>query len=351
MFHTKILVLDGSKEDTFKIEEAGRVIKEGGLVAFPTETVYGLGANALDSNAIKRIFKAKGRPSDNPLIVHIHSIDQVYALTNCVSEEILKVMGIFWPGPITFVLPKSDLIPKEVTAGLSTVGIRMPDHEIALSLLKAAGVPIAAPSANTSGRPSPTAAKHVIEDLMGKVDIIIDGGTSKVGLESTVIDLTLPKPAILRPGGITPGQLETVLGEVHFLSAFENFEKHSMMPKSPGMKYTHYAPKAELVLVTGSEGDLQNKIQKLALDYTLNGIAVGIMGTDKNMHYYSEYEAYSMGDVNQPESIAKNLFSILRKFDNTGVGVILAEGVSSEGLGLAIMNRLCKAAGYNIIKA
>lgn len=343
--HTEILVLDGSQNDINKIQKAGKIIREGGLVAFPTETVYGLGANALDVQAVKGIFKAKGRPSDNPLIVHIYKMEQVNELTHGVTDDTKKVMKKFWPGPITFVLPKSQLIPKNVTAGLSTVGLRMPDNKIALELLKAAQVPIAAPSANISGKPSPTTAQHVIDDLYGKVDIIIDGGDSTVGVESTVIDMTLPKPAILRPGGITPEKLEKAIGEIYFASVFENVEEDSFKPKAPGMKYKHYSPKAEVIVVTGE--NLIEKILKLAEEHSQKGISVGIMCTEKNMDSFSKYRTFCMGNDKRPIEIAQGLFNTLRRFDSTDVDIIIAEGILDEGIGLAIMNRLCKAAGYN----
>ena len=351
MIDTKILKLDGSPEDGLKIQYAAKVLKEGGTVAFPTETVYGIGANALDKNAIAKIFSAKGRPSDNPLIVHVADINDLKKLTRNVDAEVFILMEKFWPGPISFVLPKSDIIPLEITAGLDTVAIRMPSHNIALELIKMAGIPIAAPSANTSGKPSPTNAQHVIDDLYGKVDVIIDGGNCQVGLESTVVDVTNIPPVILRPGGVTKEQLAEAFGEILIKNLYTNDDEVNI-PKAPGMKYRHYSPKAGIVVVLGDDDSLvSEKVLELAMENVKMGKKIGIMGTEKNIKNYKDYRAFSMGDINSPKEIAENLFRILREFDNTDVDLIIAEGIKTEGIGAAVMNRLCKAAGYNLVYA
>ena len=348
MIETKVLRMDGSHDDINKIEFAAKVLREGGTVAFPTETVYGLGANALDGIAVSKIFEAKGRPSDNPLIVHIAEIEDVGRLAASVSESDVELMKKFWPGPISFVLPKSELIPVEVSAGLDTVGLRMPKHSLALQLIKAAGVPIAAPSANTSGRPSPTDVEHVIEDLIGKIDVIIDGGNCSVGLESTVLDLTQSPAAILRPGGVTKEELIECLGEIA-IKATHISDEDAIVPKSPGMKYRHYSPNAKLTVVVGDSNEIVcTKVIELALENQKMGRKIGIMGTDYNMLNYKDFISYSLGKPQNPEEIAENLFKVLRKFDDTDVDLIIAESINTEGIGEAVMNRLCKAAGYNL---
>lgn len=330
------------------IQEAGRVLREGGLVAFPTETVYGLGANALDSAAVSRIFAAKGRPSDNPLIVHISDTGQVLDVADDITVPAQRVMEIFWPGPLTVVLPKKAGVPGEVTAGLDTVAVRMPDHEVARRIIRNAGVPIAAPSANISGKPSPTSAIHVLNDLEDKVDMIVDGGPCKVGLESTVLDLTCEPPVLLRPGGVAREQLEGVLGHVEIDPVLIN-DNENITPRSPGMKYTHYSPEADVIVVTGNDKLVPSKIKEIIEEYRSQGHRIGVLASTENAGLYEGYEVYTLGSRRELESIARNLFHGLRFLDDKKVDTILAEGYPRKGMGVAIMNRLAKAAGNNII--
>ncbi len=322
-----------------KIEMAANVIKKGGVVAFPTETVYGLGANAFDENAVRKIFELKGRPIDNPLIVHICKKRDIYRLAKDVPKIAKKLIARFWPGPLTLVLKKSEIIPDIVTAGLDTVAIRMPSHRVALKLIEYSNVPIAAPSANKSGRPSATSAKHVIEDFDEKVDCIIDAGESTIGLESTVLDLTETPPIILRPGAITREMLERVIGDVRV-------ETYSERPKSPGMKYRHYAPNATLILLEGDVKSLEGKIRKEIEKYKDKKIAAVIFKeSELNIKGVDIIRLCSKNDF---ETIAKNLFKILRELDEANYDVILFEGVEDRGMGFAIMNRLRKAASIII---
>ncbi|AMM53412.1 L-threonylcarbamoyladenylate synthase [Pyrococcus kukulkanii] len=325
-----------------KLKVAARLIREGKLVAFPTETVYGLGADALNERAVKRIFEAKGRPADNPLIVHIADFSQVYELAREVPEEAEMLARKFWPGPLTIVLPKKDVVPKVTTGGLDTVAIRMPAHEIALRLIELSERPIAAPSANISGKPSPTSAEHVIDDFYGKIECIIDGGETKIGVESTVIDLTEWPPVLLRPGGLPLEEIEKVIGEVRIHPAV--YGKRVDLAKAPGMKYRHYAPNAEVIVVEGSREKVEEKIRELIGEFKRKGKRVGVIGSGR----YNADEFFFLG--NTVEDVARNLFKALRHMDRAGVDVVLAEGVEEKGLGLAVMNRLRKAAGYRIIR-
>lgn len=351
---TEIIKLDPNNIDITRIDYAADVLKAGGLVAFPTETVYGLGADATNEKAVKDIFKAKGRPSDNPLIVHISHKSDVNRLVTKVPEEALRLMDTFWPGPITLVMDKSRIIPYVITAGLDTVAIRMPSHPVALCLIERCGLPLAAPSANTSGKPSPTDARHVIDDLYGKVDVIIDAGRCDVGLESTVLDITGSPPVILRPGGVTYEQLLDLLGEVGIDPALTSKDLKNITPKSPGIKYKHYAPKAELIIFKGDVDKVSCEITKRFQELSLRGTSVGILATDQTKELYKTLcagaEIISSGDRDKPETIASSLFRTLRKFDEKEVKVILAEAIDNYGIGLAVMNRLNKAAGYNIVK-
>ena len=348
---TEILKLDKNNIEADKLGYAAEVLKGGGLVAFPTETVYGLGANALDERAVKSIFTAKGRPSDNPLIVHIADMSEIKRLTSSIPIDVPNLMERFWPGPLTLVFKKSDIVPSIITAGLDTVAVRMPLHPIALALIKESGLPIAAPSANTSGKPSPTTAKHVIDDLLGRVHVIIDGGEADVGLESTVLDLTAQPRVVLRPGGVTPDQLKEVLGEVIIDPALVCSEMQDITPRSPGMKYTHYSPKAEVLVVEGELSAVVKKIQDLIGVNKDKGLSVGVLATAQTRENYRDVEIISMGSRENPDIIAANLFRALRDFDETNVDIILAEAIDNSGIGLAVMNRLNKAAGHNVIKA
>jgi L-threonylcarbamoyladenylate synthase len=359
---TEIIKVDMSAQDWDKqLDYAAQVLKSGGLVAFPTETVYGLGANALDQNAVKGIYKAKGRPSDNPLIVHIANTDSVRELTDSIPFVAPVLMEAFWPGPLTLVMPRSKKISDIITAGLDTVAIRMPSHPIAAELIRKAGIPVAAPSANSSGRPSPTLAKHVIEDLKGKVDVIIDGGISNVGVESTVLDITVTPPMILRPGGVTLEQLRSVLGAVCWdpasvdVNAGASSEASLPAPRSPGMKYKHYSPKAALLLLQGDPERVAAEVSKRAELYHREGTSVGILNTDETASLYEPSlhtycKIMSLGSRENPETLASNLFRCLREFDEKKVEMIMAETPDVNGIGQAVMNRLLKAAGGNIIK-
>ena len=347
---TEILKIEIENIDIKKIEYAAKVLQMGGVVAFPTETVYGLGANALDVKAVEKVFRAKGRPTDNPLILHITDQGSIDKLVLSIPSKAKTLMDKFWPGPLTILFEKSKLIPDIITAGLQTVGLRVPSHPIALALIQEAGIPIAAPSANTSGRPSPTAVSHVMDDLYGKVDIIIDGGCARVGVESTVLDMTIDPPMILRPGGISFEELTAVIGDVAMDKSLRNKNLEGLAPRAPGMKYTHYSPKADIIVVEGEILKVVEKIKALAKGCKADNIAVGILSTEQTSAFYNGTPTISVGDRQNPRTIASNLFKALRDFDNIGVKLILAEAISDQGIGLAIMNRLEKASGYNIIR-
>ncbi|WP_026486378.1 L-threonylcarbamoyladenylate synthase [Caldanaerobius polysaccharolyticus] len=347
---TKVFHVTREHPENDALRQAARFILEGGIVAFPTETVYGLGANALNPHAVKKIFQAKGRPQDNPLIVHISDFDEVYKYAELVPDKAKILMERFWPGPMTLVLKKKDIIPDVITAGLDSVGIRMPDHPVARAFIKACGVPIAAPSANISGKPSPTRAEHVFEDLNGKIDAIIDGGPCDVGLESTVIDVTGRIPFILRPGGVTREQIEDVIGEVAIDPAVKgDAGRRDFKPKAPGMKYKHYSPEAEVYIVKGKVEDVVDEINRLAEKDLSEGKKVGIMATAQTYKMYKYGNVMLVGDRKDTLSIAHNLFDALREFDRERMDIIYAEAVDEKGLGFAIMNRLIKAAGYKIL--
>ncbi|MBP3338618.1 MAG: threonylcarbamoyl-AMP synthase [Lachnospiraceae bacterium] len=339
-------------ENDILMKEAGDIIKEGGLVAFPTETVYGLGANALDTDAAKKIYEAKGRPSDNPLIAHIADKEQVYVLAKNVSEEAEKLMEKFWPGPLTLIFEKQDIVPSGVTGGLNTVAIRMPDNQIALKLIRSAGVPIAAPSANSSGRPSPTLAGHVMEDMDGRIDMVIDGGQVDIGIESTIVDMSGEKPMILRPGFITKPMLEEVVGEV-LVDKITVIKDKSQLeadyrPKAPGMKYRHYAPKAEFIMFEGDISKVVEHINELSKLNMEKGLKTGVIATDETISKYENAMVVSIGSRTIRETVAKNLYKVLRDFDSMEVDIIYGETFYDDELGAAIMNRLIKAAGYRI---
>ena len=341
---------DINKPDQTIIEKAANILKKGGLVAFPTETVYGLGANGLDAVACKKIYEAKGRPSDNPLILHIADFEDLNRIVAYVPEEAKVVMEKFWPGPITLVFPKAECVPKEITGGFDTVAVRFPSNEIARSIIRASGLPIAAPSANSSGKPSPTRASHVEFDLKGKIDMIVDGGATDVGLESTILDVSGKEPMILRPGAITHEMLEQVLEKVLLDPAVMSKPDKDLKPKAPGMKYTHYSPKARVILVKGEMNKVIEKINLLIKEDIDKGLKVGVMATDQTKDCYSLGEVLSVGDRENPETIGANLFKILRNFDYIGAEVVYSEVFDEKGEGMAIMNRLNKAAGYNYIE-
>jgi len=347
--YTKIIKIDENNIDKNLIGEAVRIIKNGGLVAFPTETVYGLGANGLDEEAVKKIFIAKGRPQDNPLILHVYSTDQVEDLVEEIPPVAKLCMDKFWPGPLTIILKKSPKVPDIISAGLDTVAIRMPENKIALEIIRLSNTPIAAPSANTSGKPSPTSARHVIEDLMGRIDMIVDGGDTGIGLESTVLDLSTDIPMILRPGGVTKEDLSKTIPNITIDSSIIK-EDEKLIPKSPGQKYRHYAPKAEMFVFSGQVDSIVEAIIVNTEKYTKEGKRVGIICTDETKNFYKEGVIISMGSRKNKETIARNLFNTLRTFDHLDVDIILAEGVDLSNLGIAIMNRMMKAASGKIIK-
>ncbi|TCS78035.1 L-threonylcarbamoyladenylate synthase [Tepidibacillus fermentans] len=330
------------------VMEIGDRLRKGEVIAFPTETVYGLGANALDSNAVRKIFEAKGRPSDNPLIVHIASFEQLNELVTHIDEKSKQLMARFWPGPLTIIFPSKGKISELVTS-LPTVAIRMPDHPIALAIIRAAQVPIAAPSANRSGKPSPTKAEHVWSDLHGRIDGIVDGGNTGYGVESTVIDVSGDEPVILRPGGVTIEQLEEVIGEVEIDPALVH---KGEKPKAPGMKYTHYAPDAEMWLVQGEEEKVIQEINRIVKEKSLEGRRVGVLTTKDHQDRISEtaYKVLAYGNKDDLTPFAANVYDALRQFDKDKIDFILAEAFPETGIGLAIMNRLKKAAGGNILK-
>jgi L-threonylcarbamoyladenylate synthase len=349
---TIVFKVDPENPEEGKISVAAEAIRRGGIVAFPTETVYGLGVDALNQEVVKRMYEVKGRPPDNPTIVHIAEFNDVYKLAVDVPKVAEELMRRFWPGPLTIVLKASKIVPRVTTGGLETVGIRMPKHKVALALIRASKTPIAAPSANIAGKPSPTTAQHVIQDFYGSIDVILDAGPTKIGVESTVLDLTTKPPQILRPGGITYEELKEVLGEVIVHEAAKDKGNTQLIEaRSPGMKYRHYAPKAELIVVEGETNIIVEEIKKLIDEYSKMGKKVGVMATDETIENYRAGIVKSVGSRSNLSTIARNLFRILREFDDEGVEIILAEGVPEEGLGLAIMNRLRKASGYKIIHA
>lgn len=344
---TRIIKLNEKKFKIDEIKIAVDIIKKGGLVAFPTETVYGLGANALNAKAVEKVYDVKGRPKDNPSIVHIADKKDVYRLTSEISDNAERLMKKFWPGPLTLVFKKSKIVPNVTTAGLDTIAIRMPDNKIALALIRESKAPIAAPSANLAGKPSPTSAEHVIHDLYGKIDVIIDAGKTRIGVESTVLDLTSDSPILLRPGGTTLEELKKFLGKIKIHPVVKGGEKiGKIIVKSPGMKYKHYAPEAELIVIEGKTRMIRKKIRELVNEYKIEGKKVGIMTASK-YDYNADVIKFVGKDL---KTIAKNLFKTFREFDMEKVDVILAESVKTSGMGLAIMNRLKKASGYNIIK-
>ena len=328
--------------------KAGQIIRQGGLVAFPTETVYGLGANGLDETASAKIYAAKGRPSDNPLIVHIARLSDLERIAEQIPDSARKLADAFWPGPLTMIFRKSPKVPYGTTGGLDTVAVRMPDHPIALALIEAGGGYIAAPSANTSGRPSPTRAAHVAEDLQGKIDMILDGGDVGIGLESTIVDLTEEKPVILRPGYINQKMLEDVIGPVEMDRGL-TADDPNVHPKAPGMKYRHYAPKASLTIVEGPAGAVMDKIRLLARQEEERGGRVGIIATDETAASYPVGIVKSVGTRTDELSISSHLYGILREFDQLQVTRIYSEAFETPMLGQAIMNRLMKAAGHQVI--
>ena len=373
----KIETIIAYGDDEAAIAQASDILRKGGLVAFPTETVYGLGADALNADASAKIYAAKGRPSDNPLIVHIADTGAVYELASNVPQKAVMLMEAFWPGPLTIILNKKKIVPDGTTGGLDTVAIRMPSHPVAMKLIKESGVYIAAPSANTSGRPSPTLAEHVIEDMNGRIDMILDGGAVGIGIESTIVDLTGETPTILRPGYITKKMLEDIIGEVMIDKAIIEPEPN-LRPKAPGMKYTHYAPKGEVTIVEYEPADMKedyqfsaidvktenaiddeiktnnqkviDKINALVAEKNAQGFKTAVIATKDNAPYYKCDSVLIVGEADKGVTISANLYAILRKCDTIGAEYIYSEALNQNELSGAIMNRLLKAAGHRVIK-
>lgn len=336
--------------DMDALKEAGEILKKGGLVGFPTETVYGLGGNALDPEASKKIYAAKGRPSDNPLIVHICEWEDIYKIVKEVPEAAKKLAERYWPGPMTIILNKSDIVPYETTGGLDTVAVRFPSNRIAREMIRQAGGYVAAPSANTSGRPSPTLARHVIEDLGDRIDMIIDGGPVNIGLESTIVDFTDGTPSILRPGFLNREMLEQVLGQVRIDPGLKG-DDPNVHPKAPGMKYRHYAPRADLAIVEGEPEKVYEKIRSLVREKLDRGYKVGVICTEESRDQYPDGDVRIVGERSDDLTIAQHLFEILRDFDDDKVDYIYSESFHTKRIGSAIMNRLIKAAGHEVIQA
>ncbi len=347
---TIISTIDKNNIDDSVILSAGQILKKGGLVAFPTETVYGLGANALDEEAAKKTYAAKGRPSDNPLIVHIATLKDLEAIVSEIPDITEKIANRFWPGPLTMIFKKSEIVPYGTTGGLDTVAVRMPSDQIARSLILAAGGYVSAPSANTSGRPSPTTAQHVKDDLDGKIEMILDGGSVDIGLESTILDMTVTPPMILRPGAITADMLEEEIGEVAVDQTLLD-SSSTQRPKAPGMKYRHYAPDAKLTIVEGTLKEEILAIRQLAYEAYLQGRQVGIIATNESEQYYTHGIVKNIGTRENEKTIARNLYSVLRDFNEEDISEIYSESFAVQGIGNAIMNRLEKAAGHIRIQA
>lgn len=346
---TLIKKINRDNIDPAVIKEAGELIRKGELVAFPTETVYGLGADALQAQASRKIYAAKGRPSDNPLIIHIADMKDLEKIVKQVPEKAVKLAEKFWPGPLTMIMEKSGAVPYETTGGLETVAVRMPSHPAALALIRESGGFIAAPSANTSGRPSPTLAEHVYEDLNGKIPMILDGGPVGIGLESTIVDLSEDTPMILRPGYITKKMLEEVIGQVKDDPGLGEAGP-GVRPKAPGMKYRHYAPKADLTIISGKSEKVIKEINRLTNEQTRQGKKVGVIATDETADAYIGACVKSIGSRMDEDAIGRHLYGILREFDELGTDCIYSESFQTPRIGQAIMNRLLKAAGHHVIE-
>ncbi|MCD8089579.1 MAG: threonylcarbamoyl-AMP synthase [Clostridiales bacterium] len=339
-----------ASNDVFK--KAAEIIKGGGLVAFPTETVYGLGANALDRTAVKKIYEAKGRPSDNPLIVHISSLPELKTAAKEISPKAEKLIDAFWPGPLTIIFKKNDIIPFETSGGLDTIAVRFPENPAARYFIRSCGLPIAAPSANTSGRPSPTSAKHVLSDLNGKIDMIIDGGSAKFGLESTIVSTVGDEITLLRPGSVTTGMLESVVGKIKIDKTILVKPDENLRPLAPGMKYKHYSPLCNITIVKGDRDKVIKAMAELAERAGEKGEKTGIITTAEDRAFFENrgFELLSLGRETSPETIGAGLLRVLRTCDDLHLSSAFIKAFPEEGIGLAIMNRLKKAAGYNIIE-
>lgn len=343
---TVVAKADLENEKVF--QAAAEILKQDGLVAFPTETVYGLGGDALKADAASKIYSAKGRPSDNPLIVHIAETDSVYQLAADVPEQAKKLMEAFWPGPLTIIFKKKKIVPDTTTGGLDTVAIRMPSHPAALKLIKDSGVYIAAPSANLSGRPSPTTAAHVMQDMQGRIDMILDGGAVGIGIESTIVDVTGDRPTILRPGFISAQMIKDILGDVTIDPAIACMDKN-LRPKAPGMKYTHYAPKGQLTIVEGSREKVADEIERLVAEKKKAGYKTAVLADTDNVGLYSCENVFDAGSKKNEITVSAGLYAILRSCDDIGADYIYSESFEECDMGYAIMNRLIKAAGHRVI--
>lgn len=353
---TEVIKIDRNHIDLSAVKYCGEVLRQGGLVCFPTETVYGLGANAYSAEAVGKIYQAKGRPADNPLIVHISNCKMLSLVTDCTGSQravLDQLAEKFWPGPLTVIASRDDAVPPNVSCGLESVGIRFPSHPIARALIEAASVPVAAPSANLSGKPSPTRASHVIEDMMGRVDVIIDGGNCDVGVESTVFDISGEKMSILRPGAVTLEQILSVVKCADELNWMSHADTDTIeKPRSPGLKYKHYAPKASVTIYDGERNNVAQKINAEIKLRKNSGFSVGVLATDESICYYKEVGivVLSLGSIQDSMQQASNLFHCLRRFDDLGIDVVLAEALPRGGAGDAVMNRLYRAAGGNIVE-
>jgi len=344
-------ITDNREKNISIIRKAADIISCGGLVAFPTETVYGLGGDAFDKEAAGKIYAAKGRPSDNPLIVHIAEYEDIRKIVSEVPEYAERLAKCFWPGPMTMILNKSDAVPHETTGGLETVAVRFPSDPIAQAFIKAAGGYVAAPSANISGRPSPTIAKYVIQDMDGRIDMIIDGGENEIGLESTIVDLTIDPPQVLRPGFITNGMLSEALGITVETDRALIAADSDVKPRAPGMKYRHYAPKGDLTIVEGERDAVVKEIERLLKKDRIDGLRTGVIASEETVSEYDADVVKSSGRAGDQKTAGHRLYAILRSFDDENVVRIYSESFESDGFGAAIMNRLLKAAGHKLIKA
>lgn len=345
---TKVVTVDKEKPDLQVMRMAGEILRKGGLVAFPTETVYGLGGDGLNAGSSKKIYAAKGRPSDNPLIIHIADLESLEKIVKSVPPKAKLLAEKFWPGPLTMIFSKSSRVPYETTGGLESVAVRMPSHSVALAIIREGGGYIAAPSANTSGRPSPTRAEHVCEDLTGKIDMIVDGGAVGIGLESTIVDFTEEVPVILRPGYINQEMIQEVIGPVRMDRGLLITEE-KVRPKAPGMKYRHYAPKAQLTIVQGSSSQVTAYINAQCEKAVREGKKPGVIAADETVSAYRGAVVKGIGARNDEEEIARNLFAVLREFDEEDTDILFSESFDTPRMGQAIMNRLLKAAGHHII--
>lgn len=347
---TKVVTIHPNQVDVAEMKEAAALIARGELVAFPTETVYGLGGDALRPEAAKKIYEAKGRPSDNPLIVHISEYADLQRIAKEIPPQAKALSDAFWPGPLTMIVKKKDTVPDTTTGGMDTVAVRMPNHPVALALIRESGCLIAAPSANTSGRPSPTEASHVAEDMEGRIPMILDGGPVGIGIESTIIDLTEEKPMVLRPGYITPEMLSEVLQEEVMIDPGLIASDDTKKPKAPGMKYRHYAPKAQLVIVDGEPSDVVEKINELVQAKKRQGQKIAVIATEESCGSYDADVVLCIGKRTDEDQIAQHLYKLLRECDSLEADFIYSECFQTPRIGQAIMNRLLKAAGHTVIK-